>query len=182
VTSNIEIVVAKDPAQEVAERLAAAARTGGHVVLTGGSTPRIAYGLAAELETDWTAVELWWGDERCVAPDDERSNYGMAKQALLDHVAVAAVHRMRGELGRDAGAAQYEQELGDLDKVKGIIKVLGMVNASPSFGDHPKVINGCSDLMVEVFGDAGRHARSAVGMGSLPGQIPVEIELIALVE
>ena len=78
--------------------------------------------------------------------------------------------------------AVMKQELGDLDKVKGIIKVLGMVNASPSFGDHPKVINGCSDLMVEVFGDAGRHARSAVGMGSLPGQIPVEIELIALVE
>ena len=78
--------------------------------------------------------------------------------------------------------AVMKQELGDLDKVKGIIKVLGMVNASPSFGDHPKVINGCSDLMVEVFGDTGRHARSAVGMGSLPGQIPVEIELIALVE
>jgi enamine deaminase RidA (YjgF/YER057c/UK114 family) len=57
-----------------------------------------------------------------------------------------------------------------------------MVNAVPSFGDHPKVINGCSDLLVEVFGEAGRHARSAVGMGSLPAQIPVEIELIALVE
>ncbi|HXQ52903.1 MAG TPA: RidA family protein [Stellaceae bacterium] len=78
--------------------------------------------------------------------------------------------------------AVMKQELGDLDKVKGILKVLGMVNAVPSFGDHPKVINGCSDLLVEVFGDAGRHARSAVGMGSLPNQIPVEIELIALVE
>jgi enamine deaminase RidA (YjgF/YER057c/UK114 family) len=78
--------------------------------------------------------------------------------------------------------AVMKQELGDLDKVKGILKVLGMVNAVPGFGDHPKVINGCSDLLVEVFGDAGRHARSAVGMGSLPAQIPVEIELIALVE
>jgi enamine deaminase RidA (YjgF/YER057c/UK114 family) len=78
--------------------------------------------------------------------------------------------------------AVMKQELGDLDKVKGILKVLGMVNAVPSFGDHPKVINGCSDLLVEVFGEAGRHARSAVGMGSLPAQIPVEIELIALVE
>jgi enamine deaminase RidA (YjgF/YER057c/UK114 family) len=78
--------------------------------------------------------------------------------------------------------AVMKQELGDLDKVKGIMKVLGMVNAVPSFGDHPKVINGCSDLLVEVFGDAGKHARSAVGMGSLPVQIPVEIELIALVE
>jgi enamine deaminase RidA (YjgF/YER057c/UK114 family) len=78
--------------------------------------------------------------------------------------------------------AVMKQELGDLDKVKGILKVLGMVNAVPSFTDHPKVINGCSDLLVEVFGEAGRHARSAVGMGSLPNQIPVEIELIALVE
>jgi enamine deaminase RidA (YjgF/YER057c/UK114 family) len=75
-----------------------------------------------------------------------------------------------------------KHELGDLDRVKGIMKVLGMVNAVPTFTDHPKVINGCSDLLVEVFGDAGRHARSAVGMGSLPNQIPVEIELIALVE
>ncbi len=78
--------------------------------------------------------------------------------------------------------AAMKQELGDLDRVKGIMKVLGMVNAVPTFTDHPKVINGCSDLLVEVFGDAGRHARSAVGMGSLPNQIPVEIELIALVE
>jgi enamine deaminase RidA (YjgF/YER057c/UK114 family) len=78
--------------------------------------------------------------------------------------------------------AVMKQELGDLDKVKGIIKVLGMVNAVPTFTDQPKVINGCSDLLVEVFGEAGRHARSAVGMGSLPNQIPVEIELIALVE
>ncbi|HUK60820.1 MAG TPA: RidA family protein [Stellaceae bacterium] len=78
--------------------------------------------------------------------------------------------------------AAMKQELGDLDRVKGIMKVLGMVNAVPSFTDHPKVINGCSDLLVEVFGEAGRHARSAVGMGSLPNQIPVEIELIALVE
>jgi len=78
--------------------------------------------------------------------------------------------------------AVMKQELGDLDRVKGILKVLGMVNAVPSFGDHPKVINGCSDLLVEVFGEAGRHARSAVGMGSLPNQIPVEIELVALVE
>ncbi|HXP30379.1 MAG TPA: RidA family protein [Stellaceae bacterium] len=78
--------------------------------------------------------------------------------------------------------AVMKQELGDLDRVKGIVKVLGMVNAVPGFADHPKVINGCSDLFVEVFGEAGRHARSAVGMSSLPSQIPVEIEAIALVE
>jgi enamine deaminase RidA (YjgF/YER057c/UK114 family) len=59
-----------------------------------------------------------------------------------------------------------------------VLKVLGMVNALPDFTDHPKVINGCSDLFVEVLGERGRHARSAVGMGSLPGNIPVEIEAV----
>ena len=70
------------------------------------------------------------------------------------------------------------RELGSLDKVKRVVKVLGMVNAVESFGDQPNVINGFSDLMVEVFGENGRHARSAVGMGSLPAGIPVEIEMI----
>jgi enamine deaminase RidA (YjgF/YER057c/UK114 family) len=68
--------------------------------------------------------------------------------------------------------------VGDLSRVTRVVKLLGMVNAAPGFTDHPKVINGCSDLLVEVFGDAGRHARSAVGMGSLPNQISVEIEMI----
>jgi enamine deaminase RidA (YjgF/YER057c/UK114 family) len=66
---------------------------------------------------------------------------------------------------------------GDLGKVE-VLKLLGMVNAVPGFGDQPKVINGCSDLFVEVLGERGRHARSAVGMGSLPGNMPVEIEAI----
>lgn len=69
-------------------------------------------------------------------------------------------------------------ELGDLERVVRIVKVLGMVNCTPEFGDQPKVINGCSDLFVEVFGDRGKHARSAVGMGGLPNQIPVEVEVI----
>jgi len=74
--------------------------------------------------------------------------------------------------------AVLKQELGTLRRVKRIVKVLGMVNATPDFAEHPSVINGCSDLFVEVFGEAGRHARSAVGMGSLPHHIPVEIEVI----
>lgn len=74
--------------------------------------------------------------------------------------------------------AVMRQELGSLDRVTRVVKVLGMVNAAPDFGQQPAVINGCSDLFVEVFGDAGRHARSAVGMGSLPNQITVEIEVI----
>jgi len=78
--------------------------------------------------------------------------------------------------------AVMKAELGDLDRVKRIVKVLGMVNAIPEFGRQPEVINGCSDLMVEVFGDRGKHARSAVGVGSLPRGIPVEIEVIVEVE
>ena len=72
--------------------------------------------------------------------------------------------------------------LGSLDRVEAVLKVLGMVNAVPEFKDHPKVINGCSDVFVEVLGEAGRHARSAVGMGSLPNQISVEIEAVLAVK
>jgi enamine deaminase RidA (YjgF/YER057c/UK114 family) len=101
--------------------------------------------------------------------------------------------RPQGKLGREFNVEQgykfarsvgldliavMRAELGSLDRVQRVVKVLGMVNAVPEFGDQPKVINGCSDLFVEVFGDKGRHARSAVGMGSLPNGIPVEIECI----
>jgi enamine deaminase RidA (YjgF/YER057c/UK114 family) len=78
--------------------------------------------------------------------------------------------------------ATMKDALGDLDRVKRVVKLLGMVNSAPDFGDRPKVINGCSDLMVEVFGEAGRHARSAVGFVALPNQIAVEIEVIVEVE
>ncbi len=78
--------------------------------------------------------------------------------------------------------ATLRAEIGDLDRVRRVVKVLGMVNAAPDFRDHPKVINGFSDLMVEVFGETGRGARSAVGMGSLPFQIPVEVEMIVEID
>ena len=74
--------------------------------------------------------------------------------------------------------ARLKGELGDLDKVNRIVKLLAMVNATSDFTQHPAVANGCSDLMVEVFGDKGRHARSAVGMNSLPNNMPIEIEAI----
>ena len=77
--------------------------------------------------------------------------------------------------------ATMRAELGTLDRVEQIVKVLGMVNAGGSFDQMPAVIDGCSDLLIEVFGDKGRHTRSAVGMAALPFQIPVEIELIARV-
>ena len=77
--------------------------------------------------------------------------------------------------------ATVRAALGSLDRVERVVKVLGMVNSTPEFAEHPKVINGCSDLFVEIFGDSGRAARSAVGMGSLPGAIATEIEAIILV-
>ena len=101
-----------------------------------------------------------------------------------------------GRLGRDMSIEDAYQEArltglnllavakaatGDLSRVEAVVKLLGMVNAEPDFSDHPKVINGCSDLFVDVLGDAGRHARSAVGMGSLPNRMAVEIEVILLI-
>ena len=74
--------------------------------------------------------------------------------------------------------ANLKSVIGDLDGVVRIVKVLGMVNSAPEFGQQPQVINGCSDLLVEAFGERGRHARSAVGMSALPNGIPVEIEMI----
>jgi len=78
--------------------------------------------------------------------------------------------------------ATIKAEIGDLDRVRRVVKVLGMVNAVPEFRDHPSVINGFSDFMVAVFGEKGRGARSAVGMGSLPFQIPVEVEMIVEID
>ena len=77
--------------------------------------------------------------------------------------------------------AVAKSAVGELSRIEAVVKLLGMVNAEPDFADHPKVINGCSDLFVATLGDAGRHARSAVGMGSLPSGIMVEIEAILLV-
>src|ERR1700674_199595 len=74
--------------------------------------------------------------------------------------------------------AVLRDELGELSRVRRVVKLLGMVNSTPNFNEQPKVINGASDLLVNIFGDKGRHARSAVGMQSVPGGIPVEIEMI----
>jgi 6-phosphogluconolactonase len=117
---DIELVVVEDArevAAVVANRLARAAAEGGHVVLSGGQTPKHAYEEAAKHAPDWSSVELWWGDERCVRPDDERSNYGMAKEALLDRLErpPRAVHRIKGELGKDAAAAEYLRELDEVE-------------------------------------------------------------------
>jgi 6-phosphogluconolactonase len=100
--------VIDDPGGATAKLLAGAS---GHVVLTGGSTPRAAYERAAELRPDWSGVDVWFTDERCVPPEHEHSNFRMVSEALLERVEGATVHRMRGELGPDDGAAVYEREL-----------------------------------------------------------------------
>lgn len=126
-----------------------------------------------------------------IAPPGGNYEHAVRTGSLL--FLAGKVAKGRGKLGagvtveegyghaRDVGLqliAVMKNELGSLDRVTRVVKVLGMVNAAPDFEDHPKVINGCSDLLVEVFGERGRHARSAVGMGSLPRQVTVEIEVI----
>ena len=116
--TEVELVVLENAdavAAAVADRLAQAARSGGHIALTGGRAPALAYEEAAEREPDWSNVELWWSDERCVPPDDQLSNYALAKRTLLDNLGSAPrhVHRIKGELGKERAAADYERELGD---------------------------------------------------------------------
>ena len=107
-TPRPDFRISDDPAGQAVELLSAAA---GHVALTGGSTPREAYQRVAEHRTDWTGVDIWFTDERCVAPDHEHSNFRMVEQALLSKIHGAAVHRMHGELGPGEGAADYARKL-----------------------------------------------------------------------
>lgn len=108
-----DTLVLKDPAAAAAERLAAAANAGGQIVLAGGSTPRVAYERLAMMDVDWSACTLWFGDERCVPPGDENSNFGMAREALVDRLPGAApnVRRIAGERGPGEAASAYEREL-----------------------------------------------------------------------
>jgi 6-phosphogluconolactonase len=110
---SVELRVVEDPAAACAELLTEVAARGGQIVLAGGSTPRAAYQHAASAGISWSRATAWFGDERCVGPDDERSNYAMAKAALLDPLGDDApiVKRIRGELGPTAAADNYEAEL-----------------------------------------------------------------------
>jgi 6-phosphogluconolactonase len=116
--SDVELVVVADEQEAaalVAEWLARAAHEGRSIVLTGGSTPALAYAEAARREPDWSRTDVWWGDERCVPPGHELSNYGLAKRTLLDSLEHGphAVHRIKGELGKEQAAAEYDEELDD---------------------------------------------------------------------
>jgi 6-phosphogluconolactonase len=163
---SIEVTVSDDPAGRASEILTEAAGKGGHVVLTGGSTPRAAYEQAAPHLDDWSAVELWFSDERCVPPDHEQSNYGMVRGALLDRIEGRApgVHRMQGELGPEEGAARYEEE----------IAAAGFGEALPAF-DLMLLGLGPDSHVCSLFpGDAalGERERAVVGVET-PGMAPL---------
>jgi 6-phosphogluconolactonase len=116
--TDVDLVVLEDAeaaAARVADLLAEAAERGDEIVLTGGSTPGRAYELAAERQPSWHSAGVWWGDERCVPPHDERSNFGLARDTLLERLEVRprAIHRIRGELEPERAAEAYEHELGE---------------------------------------------------------------------
>jgi len=106
-----EVRISDQLTEDAARLIADAAEAGSHIALTGGSTPKAAYARAAELGVDWSRCELWFGDERCVEPDHEHSNFKMARDSLLSKIEPRAVHRMQGELGPEDGALSYEREL-----------------------------------------------------------------------
>jgi 6-phosphogluconolactonase len=110
--SAVEVVVADDPAAELARHLVEAVRGGGAVGLSGGSSPRRAYELAASREPDWSRTELWFVDDRCVAPTDERSNFRLVRETILERVErQPVVHRVEGERDPEDAAAAYDAAL-----------------------------------------------------------------------
>jgi len=111
--TDVDVHVLDDPAETAAELLADLARRGGHVALSGGSTVGAAYEQAAALAPDWSAADVWWGDDRAVPPDDEHSNYRLARERLLDRLGQPprALHRIEGELGAEEAAERYDEAL-----------------------------------------------------------------------
>ena len=152
-----ELRVSDDPASAAAELLAGST---GHVALTGGSTPRSAYEQAAALRPDWSGVEIWFTDERCVPPDHEHSNFGMVERAMLAKVEGAVVHRIEGELGPQEGAVAYERELEEARLVALDLMVLGVGPDAHICSLFP----GAAEL--------GERDRQAVGVET-PGMAPL---------
>src|SRR3954447_590193 len=154
--------VSDNPAQECADLLCEAAESGAHIALTGGGAPSDAYERAATAGADWSQAKLWWGDERCVPPDDPLSNFRMAKESLLDRLdlAPAEVHRIRGELGPDAGADDCERELreafgGEAPRLDVVLLGLGPdAHVASLFPDHATL--DVTDRLV-VGGEQAAH-------------------------
>ena len=162
---NIQVV--DDVAGEVASRLVAAAGRGGHIALTGGSTPGVAYERAASMGADWSGSVLWFGDDRAVPPDDERSNYKLAKDTLLDRLEAAltpsAVHRIEGERGHSEAASSYDGLLrsevgGDVPALDLILLGLGpdghcgsIFPGKPAFDERSHAVVGVPEAGLEPF-------------------------------
>jgi 6-phosphogluconolactonase len=129
----VDIEIVDDPARACAAILVGVAAGRGHIVLTGGSEAKVAYGEFVDavhaVGVDVTGCTMWFGDERCVGPDDELSNYGMARAAMFDPLgpdAVPTVHRMKGELGPDPGAEDYERQLHEAGSPRFDLMLLGL--------------------------------------------------------
>lgn len=164
---SVEIEVLEDPAHACVASLLSAMLRGGDVVLTGGSTPRAAYEeLASEIRSgggDLGDTTVWFSDERCVPPHDERSNFRLVKQALLDplaEVTAPTVHRMRGELGPEKGADAYERELRDAGEPEFDLVLLGLgpdghcaslFPDQPSLGERARLVVGVEEAGLEPF-------------------------------
>jgi len=145
---NPDFRISDDPAGAAATLLEAAA---GHVCITGGSTPKEAYELVAAKRDDWSGVDFWFTDERCVAPDHEHSNFRMADEALLGAAEGATVHRMKGELGPVEGAADHEREYEAAGRPEFDLILLGMgpdahicslFPSDPALGEHDRPVMG----------------------------------------
>lgn len=167
---SIEIQVVADPAQSCADALSIAAATGEHVVLTGGSSPKHAYELAAQQHAEsWRAAKLWFSDDRCVEPDDDRSNFKMVRASLLDPLEQAGVEvefcrRILGERGYEQGALEYERELEHVGGGPGAIRfelvllgvgpdghICSMFPRQESLGERSRFAVGVPEAGLEPF-------------------------------
>ena len=151
-----ELKIVEDVAAEAARRISAVAEAGGSVVLAGGSTPRKAYELASA--ADWSTAKVWFGDERCVPPDDQRSNFRMAKEALFDRLAAppAAIFRMPGELDPAEAAHQYAADIFEHDAEPFDLLLLGIGSdghTASLFPGKPEITQ--RNLLVTAVPEAG---------------------------
>ena len=157
----VKLEVRENPAEACAELLCAAASERGHLVLAGGSTPRAAYEAAAAQDRDWSGATVWFGDERCVPPDDDRSNFRMVKESLLDRLQGGpTVHRIEGELGPQDAAAAYERALKDAGPPEFDLVLLGLgpdghtaslFPRAPTLSARERLVIGVPEAGLEPF-------------------------------
>jgi len=139
------------------------------------SKPKLPKGISIELSTQ-SGNLIYLSGNGPISPNGDRITGKVGTDLSIEQGYKAARLTAINQL------SVLKAHIGDLNRVEKIVKVFGMVNADPSFTDHPKVINGFSDLLIEVFGERGRHARSAVGMSSLPWNLACEIEMIVQIK